>query len=319
MLVSQKKHIKKEMLIKKPMLAATLPPGHQPSSFPVLATPKIDGIRALKINGAVVSRTFKPIPNVNLRTMLEEVLPDGADGELVFGSTFQQSSSAIMTRGDEGIGKGRFRFYWFDYVENDSNRRYVDRVEDIRRYVKQNANLLKKYKAHLEIVPLYPTKILNAETLAKCEVSHLNKGFEGTIVRDPDGRYKFGRSTMREGLLLKIKRFNDAEAVVVGVEELMHNGNEATLDRLGHSKRSSHKGNKMASGKLGALVVENVVNGKRVRFKVGTGFKDNERKQLWSDRNSLIGRYAKYKSMEFGTKDAPRHPVFLGFRHKNDM
>jgi DNA ligase-1 len=150
-------------------------------------------------------------------------------------------------------------------------------------------------------------------------VSHLNKGFEGTIVRDPDGRYKFGRSTMREGLLLKIKRFNDAEAVVVGVEELMHNGNEATLDRLGHSKRSSHKGNKMASGKLGALVVENVVNGKRVRFKVGTGFKDNERKQLWSDRNSLIGRYAKYKSMEFGTKDAPRHPVFLGFRHKNDM
>ena len=119
----------------------------------------------------------------------------------------------------------------------------------------------------------------------------------------------------------------DAEAVVVGVEELMHNENEAEMSQLGLQKRSSHKDGKVPSGKLGALVCvpysgeydiarmqgsqpERIIP----RFRIGTGFDDATRHLLWAQREELFGRIVKYKSMQHGTLDAPRHPVFLGFR-----
>jgi DNA ligase-1 len=65
--------------------------------FPLGATPKIDGIRALTVGGRLVSRTLKPIPNRLLRDALESVLPDGADGELLAGATFQDCTSRVMS------------------------------------------------------------------------------------------------------------------------------------------------------------------------------------------------------------------------------
>jgi DNA ligase-1 len=117
--------------------------------------------------------------------------------------------------------------------------------------------------------------------------------------------------------MLKIKPFVDAEAVVVGVEELMHNENEAETSQLGLQKRSSHKDGKVASGKLGALVCMAVGPGhytESPHFKIGTGFDDATRHLLWAQREELFGKIVKYKSMQHGTLDAPRHPVFLGFR-----
>ena len=57
------------------------------------------------------------------------------------------------------------------------------------------------------------------------------------MVRTPDSPYKCGRSTEREAWLLKIKRFEDAEAVVLGTYEGMSNMNEAGVDAFGRTKR----------------------------------------------------------------------------------
>jgi DNA ligase-1 len=54
--------------------------------------------------------------------------------------------------------------------------------------------------------------------------------------------------------------------------------------------------------------------GKLPTFKIGTGFDDATRHLLWAQRDELFGRIVKFKSMLHGTLDAPRHPVFLGFR-----
>ena len=51
-------------------------------------------------------------------------------------------------------------------------------------------------------------------------------GFEGAMVRSLDGRYKNGRSTLREGLLLKVKPWKDSEAEILEVYEMMRNENE---------------------------------------------------------------------------------------------
>ena len=56
-----------------------------------------------------------------------------------------------------------------------------------------------------------------------------------------------------------------------------------------------------------------------VEFSCGTGFSDAERADIWNNRDRYRGQFAKYKHFPVGVKDAPRHPVFLGWRNKIDM
>jgi hypothetical protein len=67
--------------------------------FPVLATPKLDGIRCLKLGGKALTRSFKPISNRFVREWIEANLPDGVDGELMLrDGTFSETTSAIGRR-----------------------------------------------------------------------------------------------------------------------------------------------------------------------------------------------------------------------------
>jgi DNA ligase-1 len=122
---------------------------------------------------------------------------------------------------------------------------------------------------------------------------------------------------MKEQYLTKIKRFSDSEAVIIDTEELMNNLNEATKDNFGRTERSSHKANLSGAGVLGALVVKDLTSG--LTFRVGTGFDAEQRKTLWDLRTSLVGQVVKYKFFDIGVKELPRHPVYLGFRSKDDM
>jgi DNA ligase-1 len=137
---------------------------------------------------------------------------------------------------------------------------------------------------------------------------------EGVILRDPAGLYKFGRSG-KTGPLLKVKRFIDFEAEVVGVYEEMHNANEAKTNELGRTERSTAKAGLVGKGTLGGLVLR-ALNGpaEGVEFRCGTGFDADARKVLWKHRERLTGKTAKIKSFPIGVKDKPRHPVWLGWR-----
>ena len=136
------------------------------------------------------------------------------------------------------------------------------------------------------------------------------------MLRKPDGKYKFGRSTAREFILMKVKRFSDDEYKVIGFQERMHNANEATINELGHTERSAHMENMVPRGDLGALVLE-MPDGQV--FNCGTGFDDETRKKIWQNRDYYLGKWAKIKSFLIGVKDLPRFPVFTGFRDKDDM
>ena len=101
--------------IQKPLLAGNFDP--EKAQLPYIATPKIDGIRFLMVNGVAVSRTFKPIRNQHIQSLLSTYLPDGIDGELTSGNTFQSSTSAVMTI----EGEPNFKVWVFDYVNPDDN------------------------------------------------------------------------------------------------------------------------------------------------------------------------------------------------------
>ena len=65
-------------MITKPMLAGKVKDLDK-IDYPVYATPKLDGIRAVMIDGKLVSRNFKAIPNNFTRTKFEKILPDNTE------------------------------------------------------------------------------------------------------------------------------------------------------------------------------------------------------------------------------------------------
>lgn len=286
----------------RPMLAAKTPEDLDVLSFPLLASPKLDGIRCLIVNGTPVSRTLKPIPNHHVRFMLSLPQYEGFDGELVVGPAtakdcFSRTTSGVMSR-DYPID---FRFYVFDRW--DSDLPFNMRLPTLTQHTDNICT-----HAHRTIHSLADLEAYEQEVL--------DEGYEGLILRDPRGKYKFGRSTLREKGMIKLKRFLDAEATVIGVEELMSNQNEAELDERGYTKRSSHQENKVPMNTLGALVCRTPEG---VEFNIGTGFDAASREVLWRLRGALPGRTVKYKYFPVGIKEKPRHPVFLGFRDPADI
>lgn len=163
-------------------------------------------------------------------------------------------------------------------------------------------------------------KVKDEDELNAFETKALEGGFEGVMLRSADGRYKHGRSTAKEQILMKLKRFEDAEARIMGFEEQMHNGNEATTDKLGAKVRSAKKSGMSGKNTLGALQVVGL-NGefKGYSFNIGSGFNDELRAKIWKQPDLFKGQVVKYKYFSLGSKDAPRFPVFLGFRNPEDF
>ena len=299
------------MTIAKPMLAASLE-NIDSIKFPVYVTPKLDGIRCLKIDGNIVSRTFKPIRNAELAAAVKDLLPDGSDGELIMGGTFQNTTSMVMSA-DKMIGNEKAYFYWFDYVLDDNKKTYLERIDDMKKFVEKHPSILEA--SPVKIIPLVPTEINTVEELVNYESEVLDQGFEGVMIRTASGPYKFGRSTLKEGSLVKMKKFDDDEAIIIGFNELQKNTNEKTKDEFGYAKRSSHKDGKIDQDTLGSLIVD----WRETEFSIGSGFTAEQRKEIWESRDTLVGKVVKFKYFATGMKEAPRFPIFLGFRHLDDM
>lgn len=291
----------------KPMLAAPAPEDLTKIRFPILVSPKLDGIRCVKLNGKALSRKLLPIPNNFVRNWIEKNLPDGIDGELMLSSmqaaTFNEVQSAIMSVD----GEPDFVFCAFDWYSSLPFRNRFALVSQTPWPMSEQDWL------RLRVVPHEET--YSVDRLLEMASEFCAAGFEGAMIRDPNGPYKFGRSTEKEGYLLKLKSFADEEATVIGVVEQMENTNEATVNELGQTKRSSAKAGKVPKGVLGALVCR-FDDG--TEFEVGSGFTDGERADWWQDASKLEVRITvKHQPPPGGRKpgEAPRFPVFKGFRH----
>lgn len=288
----------------KPMLAGKC---EQPESlnFPLLATPKLDGIRCLKINGRALTRSFKPVSNRFIREWIEANLPDGIDGELIVkGTTFSETAGHV---GRES-GEPDFTFAVFDYVSKELDIPYAYRMREL--------SSMDDF-GHVEKV--LPEEIRSLDDLMVYEERCVGEGYEGVMIRTPHSPYKCGRSTEREGYLLKIKRFEDAEAVILDTYEGMSNLNPAEKDNFGRTKRSLSQAGLVGRGELGGFVVRHVETG--VEFRVGYNHVVGgiARVALWEQREALIGRLVKFRHQPSGAKEAPRFPKFIGFRERWDL
>ncbi len=301
----------------RPMLAADCDGDTSKIRYPVLASPKVDGIRCVIRGGKVLTRSLKPVPNDFIRGRLETISKSSLDGELVnFGdpTNFQATSSAVMRKSGEPC----VAFLVFDCLDMGEDADFEERLSDAHALVKELDFSLDGDGIEVRVIEHEP--IESEEQLLAYEARCLAKGYEGVMLRDPNGKYKHGRSTLKEGGLVKLKRFADAEAVIVGFEERMHNTNEAYKDELGRTKRSSAQAGKVGRGDLGAFVLSmDGVKTTTVEFTCGSGLNDAQRVDFWARRDELLGKLVKFKYLSHGMKDAPRHPTFIGLRDVRDM
>lgn len=288
----------------KPMLAS--PADFDKLSYPIYGSPKLDGIRASVVGGKLLSRTLKEIPSRLIFGMFSRPEFEGLDGELIVGeptspTCYRDTVSHVMA----DLKVFNFSYYLFDlwnYADVFKHRR----EELARRLQLPDVSLRFKLVEHVLLA--------SREELDAYEAKQVALGHEGIMLARPDGIYRHGRATANSGELLKVKRFVDSEALVIGVEEEMFNGNEAQTNELGRTKRSTAKAGLVGKGTMGALIVRDVKTG--VEFKIGTGFTAEDRRYWWG---TLKGSKAsplriKYKSFPIGVKDKPRHPVYLGLR-----
>ena len=265
----------------QPMLAAKVKNTHD-LKYPLLASYKFDGIRATVKDGIVYSRSGKPIPNRHVQALFGEY--EHLDGELVLGDpnskdTFRRTTSAVMSK----EGTPDVMFYVFDHTKFPLIS-YLDRLSLI--YAAPN------------VIPVTQTFMDSHLDVLEFEDRALQMGYEGVILRSVSEPYKFGRATLKSQGLLKLKRFVDAEATIVGATEMMRKDSDSSTGLLGSFTCVTRHG---------------------LLFEVGTGMTTDERSYYWEYKDDYLGSMLKYKYFDVGDYELPRHPVFLGIRDEADL
>lgn len=276
-------------------------------TWPMIGQPKLDGYRSVnRGTGFQLSRQLKPIPNRHVQGMFGGPENFGLDGELIYGHYFdndayRNTNSALRLDGPEDIDY----YIWddFTYPNDPYYLRYEragNRVADLQ--AKGRRAIL------LESVPF-----ASYEGAIEISADWESQGAEGGVGKRRDGKYKEGRSTVREHYGLKFKSWEDQEGVITGFEELYSNQNEATLNERGKTTRTSHQENQVPMGTLGAIKFELAAEWPEREGKCGSGYTQKMRDWIWAHRQELIGAPFTFKFQRRGSFEKPRFPIFKRF------
>lgn len=286
--------------------------------FPTWVMPKIDGVRGLNPYGTLLTRTLALMPNLYTRERFSDPECIGMDGELAAGletddDLCRKTTSATMSKD----GQPDVTWHVFDLcapsVQKQTYRKRYGMLDNWVTECHAAGRLL-----NVKLVPY--REVHNQQEFDEAEAEWLDMGYEGIIQRDPDGVYKWGKSTERQAIYTRRKPHEDTEGSLVAVHEAMENLNEAVIDAQGLTKRSSHQENKIGKGMSGALEVRRLSDGEIVRIGPGR-LTHPERVTLWNEREQAIaeGRIVKYRHFPKGVLNKPRQGRFLSWRSKDDI
>lgn len=302
------------MTFTEPMLAASLlPPDVECNDdtvmaamrqlrYPVMATLKKDGVRALRLNGTLLSRRLKRIPNKELCAG-SVVMPGGFDVELWNRHIpYNDIQSIVMSRVHKNTEDIEFHVIDWFYP----NISYAERMVAV-------TNIMPDLPKNVKFSP--PVWCENADQLFMFEQLCIEEAGEGICFRWPKSYYKCGRSTLVEQGLVKLARVHYDEAEIIGFEEQMENGNTDAGGVAGRISRGHSMAELRGKGTLGAFFVRNTA-GQQFYVGTGVGLTSKYRQEIWDNQDKYLGRTIRYKTKQHGTKILPRSPVMCGFRDK---
>ena len=229
--------------------------------------------------------------------LLEELQEaEELDGELyIHGQLFQKTMSALRrTKNRNEKQEGSAAYYVFDFLPKKKYETltYLERHELLtkayNKVFRTNWTLENGVPTHSRIQILgYIRVTSNKEATEYLKIFEQMK-FEGAMLRklNQEG-YEHGRSNG----LLKMKSFEDDEAIIIGVTE---------------GKKGRSKGRAV-------FQLENVKDG--VKFKAWMKTDDEEKKYYFKHKDELIGKEMTYKHQPPKSKDGrPRFPIAICIR-----
>lgn len=280
-----------------PMLAHSFEKKKKKVEYPVWVQPKLDGVRCIarwKPTGApeieLLTRAGKQWDIPHLKQEIAAILPLGMvlDGEIyIHGKTFQDISKLVKKQRPESADL-EYHIYDVPVYEDNMDLPFIKRLSVLGAVTQQIKDIVPSQTSHLRVVPTRIAK--SEEEVYEVQSECLEYGFEGAIVRLPNGVYKFG---YRSSDLLKVKTFHDDEYEVVGY----------------------HAG----VGKFETCVIWECVTADGQPFNcVPQG--SFEQRQEWLDTaDEYVGKLLKVKYFELTDDGIPRFPVGIGFRLSEDL
>ena len=237
-----------------------------------ILTTKLDGIRCVAIKKpdgiSLFSRQGQPIEGMD--DIVEEIkmLPDGVyDGELLLrndhnlnsGDLYRATTKVVR---EDGIKKN-VEYLLFDYLLVDDFYKGVSNIPCYERKANLHILLSENVFIWLKEVPMLYIGD-NKEKILQVLEEEVANDKEGIMLNIANAPYECKRSDK----ILKIKKFHDADLLVTQVIE----------------------GTGKNVGKLGAITVRFIHEGKEYECNCGSGFSDDERIKYWQSPEMLLGK-----------------------------
>lgn len=302
----------------KPMLSGEAILGQV--SYPKLASFKLNGVRGL-IKEKVYARSLKPIPNEHTQSLLSHPGLLNLDGELMVKNPktglyvdvvgqppciFSMSTSAVMS--PDGVPD--VALFVFDTFRSPSDP-FSKRTEE----AEQKVRSLQGTGLNGSVFYCPQILIRSDSELVELGKYAVNDGYEGLVLRDPNAKYKFGRSTDLEGSFLRWTPWLYSEARILKLNQGMSNQNVGVTNELGRTQRSTAQAGKVPRDACGSVDCVDVHSG--ITF--SCGLKDPEDEiYFWKNPSLVLGKVIKYR-FKAPTKEKPRFPQMEGFRDPIDM
>ena len=272
----------------EPMLAKNYEDYKDSIKFPVFSQPKLDGIRCVVTKDGMFTRNGKSIESCpHIFKELQKFFTDQPtlvfDGELYnhdLKHDFNKITSLVKktkpTIQDIKESSQLVQYWIYDIV--DTTKTFKERMEWIE------SNILGKYDISIKTVPT--ALPATQQELDDLYAAYTERGFEGQMVR-LNTKYENKRSKN----LLKRKDFQDKEYTILDIIE--------------------GEGNK--SGMAGAMMFENELG---IRFNSNIKGSRDFLKEIWKDKNQLIGEQATVKYFNLTPENkVPRFPYVIAIRN----
>lgn len=243
--------------------------------------PKLDGYRMTIIDGVPLSRNKREFTSVD--HILEAIGPELLerwvfDGEIMGSSAdFDEAGGSIRRKSEQASGAV---YHVFDIIFREDWQGTTPNF-GVRRHLLESVC---KDIPFVKVVPSIPLQDPTSEQLFKAMKEMIALGYEGAMLKNATAPYVYDRTPD----LLKLKDFVSEDLPVVGYTP----------------GKGRHKGS------LGALYV--LRDG--VQTKVGSGYSDAQRKEIWEKREQVIGQIIECQFQNLTKDGRLRFPVFLRFR-----
>lgn len=254
------------------------------AAWPCYGSLKLDGIRSDYNSGLFLSRGGYAI--TGLGHIHDSIISSAGggywDGELWVPAMWPDFDAMSGYLRSKSSHKPLARYVVFDNLSMKDEKQSIRLATlssnfDKFLFNKKDSSAPATYLPHV----LYKTPEAVQAAFAKV----VNARHEGLMIKDPNAQYRAGRSYN----WMKLKKGGDGEFEIVGVYE----------------------GEGHLTGTLGGIEIQTTPTHVT---RVGSGFSDKRRAEIWNDPSKVLGRLATISYME-KTKDGRlRHPVFKTIR-----